>query len=483
MNGTLSSGTSPASKKSVYRRIAQAAAREHTIRLDRWNQFHRSNETTVRPEIVSPIAIQFEKQNREKLHEFAATHAIVEVTDRPQPRTKPMIDLLNPDRRQARRRGKLYAQLHALAALADNHGLQTCLFVTLTLNSPWHWNADTYNHATPKQAAARLDQSARRVRERLNRRGIKTTCIKGREPHSDGTPHDHMLIRCQDEDAKIVACEFRRAFTTSGKAHQLHGVKIEKVKCQKAAESYIGKYITKNTTGGEYPGHLQHETHRKLWQYKGWHTWVTGPAEFRRQKPHSTMYHMARSLRSTRNDQPQQLKPIIDAACRNDMLSATLMAKQIGLKAAYQTKHTDWGTTYRVPRWIIHTDTGEKTDTKPTVWEIQTIKKEEMQARTEEQHIQSQMNDEQKALRHDYGWKSPDKDLGDFVLFESGNSVQLLSISSLSISSQAAAAAAGRRQPAADGHARRRQSATPQPPDNQKLQPQPHPVTLPTPPS
>ena len=57
------------------------------------------------------------------------------------------------------------------------------------------------------------------------------------------------------------------------------------------------------------------------------------------------MYHMARSLRSTRNDQPQQLKPIIDAACRNDMLSATLMAKQIGLKAAYQTKHTDWGTT------------------------------------------------------------------------------------------------------------------------------------------
>ncbi len=361
--------TNPTTRKTA--RLAMIRACEQSIRDRRWRSYHvDGNLQDGQPEIISPWLIQTSIQDRRRQLEFTQNHVIVNADDPNE--VLPLEQLISPERKQHRRRGKLFATLHGLADLAAQDGLTGNLFVTATLDTQWHWASPRYQGFTPTQAAAKLDQMARQLRQRLNRHGIKTTCLKGRESHRDGTPHDHFLIKCHPADVPIVQRELSRAYTTSEGPNAIHGLKIEIVANSDAAESYIGKYITKNTTGGPgYEGHLLREHHRRTWGYKGWHSWVTGPKEFRSRKPHSTMYHQLRSLRSITEHHAPQIREMIGAACRNEMLRATQLAKEYGFRTAYETRRTEHGTSYTIPRWLNRLNSNESIDCKPKRWLIE----------------------------------------------------------------------------------------------------------------
>jgi hypothetical protein len=155
------------------------------------------------------------------------------------------------------RRAELMVRMRGFEDYAKAAG-HTALFYTLTTPSKFHRYSGAglnpkYQHTTPRQAQAYLCKVWARIRSQLKRDDINVYGFRVAEPHHDGTPHWHILLFMQPEQASRVTAVMRdHALREDGNEpgaseHRLEVVALDGSKG--SATGYIAKYISKNIDG------------------------------------------------------------------------------------------------------------------------------------------------------------------------------------------------------------------------------------------
>ena len=134
------------------------------------------------------------------------------------------------------------------------------LFITLTCPSKYHRSLSkagmrnpNWNGATPLDGQQYLRRTFERIRAALGNQDIGIFGFRVAEPHHDGTPHWHLLLFVEPEQAQALLKVFRRyAFEEDGNepGAARHRLKVEEIDPSKgSATGYIAKYISKNIDG------------------------------------------------------------------------------------------------------------------------------------------------------------------------------------------------------------------------------------------
>ncbi|MEL4378996.1 replication endonuclease [Shewanella algae] len=134
------------------------------------------------------------------------------------------------------------------------------LFITLTCPSKYHRSLSkagmrnpNWNGATPLDGQQYLRRTFERIRAALGNQDIGIFGFRVAEPHHDGTPHWHLLLFVEPEQAQALLKVFRRyAFEEDGNepGAAKHRLKVEEIDPSKgSATGYIAKYISKNIDG------------------------------------------------------------------------------------------------------------------------------------------------------------------------------------------------------------------------------------------
>ncbi|OXR99801.1 replication endonuclease [Shewanella algae] len=134
------------------------------------------------------------------------------------------------------------------------------LFITLTCPSKYHRSLSksgsknpNWNGATPLDGQQYLRRTFERIRAALGNQDIGIFGFRVAEPHHDGTPHWHLLLFVEPNQAQALLKVFRRyAFEEDGNepGAAKHRLKVEEIDPSKgSATGYIAKYISKNIDG------------------------------------------------------------------------------------------------------------------------------------------------------------------------------------------------------------------------------------------
>jgi hypothetical protein len=134
------------------------------------------------------------------------------------------------------------------------------LFITLTAPSKYHaFHAkpcrpnQNYQGATPRDTQDYLNTVWKRTRAALHRLDIRPYGFRVVEPHHDATPHWHLLLFVEPDQAKALIATLQHYALEEdgderGAANQR--LKIEEIDRSKgSAAAYIAKYISKNIDG------------------------------------------------------------------------------------------------------------------------------------------------------------------------------------------------------------------------------------------
>ncbi|WP_420787788.1 replication endonuclease [Shewanella chilikensis] len=134
------------------------------------------------------------------------------------------------------------------------------LFITLTCPSKYHRSLSksgsknpNWNGATPLDGQQYLRRTFERIRAALGNQNIGIFGFRVAEPHHDGTPHWHLLLFVEPNQAQALLKVFRRyAFEEDSNepGAAKHRLKVEEIDPSKgSATGYIAKYISKNIDG------------------------------------------------------------------------------------------------------------------------------------------------------------------------------------------------------------------------------------------
>ena len=155
------------------------------------------------------------------------------------------------------RRAELMVRLRGFEEVADKLG-HVGVFYTITCPSKYHptskgWKNRKYNGSTPREAQDYLNGVWSGIRKRLKEAGIQVYGFRVAEPHSDGTPHSHMLFFMREEHRLQVNKIMRdHALKEDGteKGADKYRFDVELIdKAKGGATAYISKYISKNIDG------------------------------------------------------------------------------------------------------------------------------------------------------------------------------------------------------------------------------------------
>ncbi|WP_413729330.1 MULTISPECIES: replication endonuclease [unclassified Shewanella] len=157
------------------------------------------------------------------------------------------------------RRQELMVRTRGFEECSKTMGHQA-LFITLTCPSKYHRSLSksgsknpNWNGATPLDGQQYLRRTFERVRAALGNQGIGIFGFRVAEPHHDGTPHWHLLLFVEPEQAQALLKIFHRyAFEEDGNepGAAKHRLKVEEIDPNKgSATGYIAKYISKNIDG------------------------------------------------------------------------------------------------------------------------------------------------------------------------------------------------------------------------------------------
>jgi len=159
------------------------------------------------------------------------------------------------------RGGELMTRIRGAEEYADAHG-HVGLFLTLTAPSKYHamrlvgngtkrWaeRNPKFNGADPRECQQMMLALWKRVLAKLDRQNIRRYGLRVVEPHHDGTPHWHMLVWTEDEEAASALVETISEYWLSEDGNE-RGAKENRVDVKRmeagGAAGYVAKYIAKN---------------------------------------------------------------------------------------------------------------------------------------------------------------------------------------------------------------------------------------------
>lgn len=157
------------------------------------------------------------------------------------------------------RRNELMTRISGFETIAKALGYRG-VFLTLTCPSKYHavnksgFRNTHFDGYTPKQGQDYLCGVWSRIRSAWDKKGIKPFGFRVAEPHTDGTPHWHILLFVEEEKAfpliKIArdhAIKEDKHELKNGLSGRFHFTNIDASKG--SASGYIAKYISKNIDG------------------------------------------------------------------------------------------------------------------------------------------------------------------------------------------------------------------------------------------
>ncbi|MCG7984949.1 MAG: replication endonuclease, partial [Candidatus Thiodiazotropha lotti] len=157
------------------------------------------------------------------------------------------------------RRNELMARLAGYELYAKQHGYEA-LFLTLTCPSRFHARYGKsgdpnpqYDGSRPSDGQIYLNRVWSRARAAMARQGVDMFGIRIAEPHHDGTPHWHILVFVQLDQAETLTSILRHYSLQDSPDEpgaQKRRFKMDAIDPAKGtAIGYVAKYISKNVDG------------------------------------------------------------------------------------------------------------------------------------------------------------------------------------------------------------------------------------------
>ncbi len=208
----------------------------------------------------SDAALQRVRDRREKFHE--AAQGMFAVSDQGDAiRLDQAIEsgLANPRNRFA----DMIMRLRGMEAQAEKTG-DRAVFLTITAPSKFHPNSARYEGTTPREAQQYLCRIWSQARASLHRSNLSPYGFRIAEPHTDGTPHWHMILWAPEADLPEVVSIIRDYSMRMDRdepgasRHRFTAKYLESTASGgRSAVGYLVKYLAKNLDGRTVHGASQ----------------------------------------------------------------------------------------------------------------------------------------------------------------------------------------------------------------------------------
>lgn len=284
-------------------------------------------------------------------------------------------------------RAELFTRMRGLTDIAKEKGMTGSL-VTLTLPSRFHPTV-TYNKhfrkknpkydgSTPADGQADLTGKWAKTRAALAHAEIDYEWIRTAEPHTDETPHWHLVVYHYEHDADEIEQIIKHYFLDEDQPDE-PGAQKNRVDFKRArggvegAMAYATKYATKHTTGLD---NSRQAEHIRAWR----RTWNIRAYTFSQDSV--TVYRLARKrdmIIQTHDDTGE----IMQLAARQGRYADFLKAqKSVGAKVHYVKAFNKYDEIIRKPAGIITFKIEDNKDDKPAsivsvrsiVWQLERFK-------------------------------------------------------------------------------------------------------------
>ena len=320
----------------------------------------RAYERKVKPHdrMISDWAIEQWSDGQSRLITFGYEHKLTS-PGVPDKRLWPCVD---PERKRIRANGSNIAKIHAVADQALAAGCTAAVLVTITCPGRFHpsYRGRVNSHwdgSTPLDGCEYLRADWKNIRQRMQRSqqaGIigPVTWYRAREPHKDGTPHDHVLVMFRPEEADRIRAIFESPLKgEEDHWYYVHGIKWERSRNRQGAQSYIRKYVTKNTKGLS-PGYRRNAIYRWMWGIRAFAV---------SQGLRATVYNLLRGYdpSSVSTKPPPELLEGVLLARANKMFETSQWADAHGIRCYYEPTVSFRGTKYKALRGLRDMTTGE----------------------------------------------------------------------------------------------------------------------------
>lgn len=285
------------------------------------------------------------------------------------------LPFVDPDIKAHRCNGYNISLIHGISDLTVFLGLTGSALLTLTCPGRMHsgyrgFPNPLWDGSQPSDQKEYLDSVWKNIRQNWKRKGLEVRVYRAAEAHKDGTLHWHILLFFAPGKYDEVKQVIEETYHAEDRNHERHRIKIEEARSRDGAQSYIGKYVRKNTKGIS-PGYMQ----QCVWRnFHGIRAFATS----RGLKPGIYNHFRRFPLPGPGSDCPPSLADGVVAARSNRMYEASQFADVMGLRLRYEDRISFRGTHYKAPVGIMSDITGECWD-KPR-WTIVDMSPEDLEA-------------------------------------------------------------------------------------------------------
>jgi hypothetical protein len=147
------------------------------------------------------------------------------------------------------RRVELMVRCRGLEDYADELGYES-FFVTWTAPSKYHKNSKKWTGEKPSETQSYLCGQWQKCRAKIHRNGVDWFGVRVAEPHTDATPHWHMLVFCKpsaSSNMQSIIREYALQHDSDEDGAQKNRIDVEPIdRNLGSATGYIAKYIAKN---------------------------------------------------------------------------------------------------------------------------------------------------------------------------------------------------------------------------------------------
>ncbi len=285
-----------------------------------------------------------------------------------------LLPFIHPEKRAHRSNGYNIARIHGIADMAKADECIAAALLTLTLPGRMHSGYKghpnpLWDGSTPEDGRLYFAAVTKNIRQRLKRlrkAGVFVYFYRAMEAHKDGTPHQHWVIFFRPGNELLVFQAIDAAYKAEDRDHARRRIKFETCRHFEGAQSYIRKYVTKNTKGLS-PGFKNQRVWRSVWGIRAFGTSLGLRAG---------IYNLLRRFLppGTGSDCPVELETGVRAAQANRMCEASRWADSIGLRLVYEDRISFRGDPYKAVIGMVETQWGEAWF-KPK-WTIESVFKE-----------------------------------------------------------------------------------------------------------
>ncbi|MHB1766502.1 MAG: replication endonuclease, partial [Phycisphaerae bacterium] len=193
-----------------------------------------------------------------------------------------LLPFIHPDKVAHRSNGYNIARIHGIADMAKADECIAAALLTLTLPGRMHsaykgYPNPLWDGSTPEDGRLYFASVTKNIRQRfkrLHRKGVIAYIpwfYRAMEAHKDGTPHQHWVIFFRPGDELLIFQAIDAAYKAEDRDHARRRIKFETCRHFEGAQSYIRKYVTKNTKGLS-PGFKNQRVWRSLWGIRAFGT-------------------------------------------------------------------------------------------------------------------------------------------------------------------------------------------------------------------